>query len=68
MEMTYLCQPPKRWTFQQPKLRDWVVSWCNGYVLNLFAGKTCLDIDEIRVDISDEFSPHVVMDAYEYVC
>lgn len=67
MSMTYLVQPPKKWTFEQPKLKEWVESWCKGFVLNLFAGKTELDVNETRVDISDEFHPNVVMDAYDYV-
>jgi hypothetical protein len=35
--------------------------------LNLFAGKTRLDVDEIRVDLSDEFGPDYNMDAFEFV-
>lgn len=68
MEMTYLTQPPKKWTFEQPKLKGWVESQCKGRTLNLFAGKTKLDIDdECRVDVSDEFAPHYCIDAYRFV-
>ena len=60
MITSYLVQPPKKWTFEQPKLKEWVKSWCcvqdMGDVLNLFAGKTKLDLDEVRVDISEEFT------------
>jgi len=67
MKFTYLSQPPKRWTFEQPKLKEWTEENCEGKVLNLFAGKTRLKVDEFRVDISDENKPDVVSDAYNFV-
>jgi len=67
LEMEYMVQPPKRYTFQQPKLKKWTENYCKGKVLNLFAGKTRLDVDEIRVDLSDEFNPDYNMDAFEFV-
>ena len=67
IEFTYLLQPPKRWTFEQPKLKEWTEKQCKGKVLNLFAGKTRLSVDEYRVDISDEFSPDWVGDAFDFV-
>ena len=39
MKLEYILQPPKKWTFEQPKLKKWVESYCKGTVLNLFAGK-----------------------------
>ena len=66
-EMSYLSQPPKRWTFEQPKLKQWVEDWCNGYTLNLFAGKTLLDVDEFRVDIDPEMPADLHMDAFEFL-
>lgn len=57
IKFEYMYQPPKKWTFQQPKLRRWVEANCKGKVLNLFAGKTKLNCDEFRVDSSDEFRP-----------
>jgi len=70
IKMVYLTQPPKKYTFEQPKVKHYVETWCKGNVLNLFAGKTKLNLfgcNEIRVDISNEFEPTVCMDAYEYV-
>jgi hypothetical protein len=67
MKFDYLEQPPKKWTFEQPKLKKWVEDNCKGKVLNLFAGKTRLDVDEFRVDVSDEFKPDFVGDAYDFV-
>ncbi len=64
---TYLMQPPKRYTFEQPKLKLWTEAHCVGKTLNLFAGKTILAVDEYRVDLSDEFLPDHVGDAYEFV-
>jgi len=67
MQFEYLCQPPKKWTFEQPKLKKWVEGWCRGELLNLFAGKIRLELDEFRVDISDEYKPHVVLDCRDFV-
>jgi len=67
MEITYLQQPPKRWTFEQPKLKTWVEHWCVGKTLNLFAGKVRLGVNEFRVDLSNEFRPDVCSDAFEFV-
>jgi len=67
IEFTYLNQPPKKYTFEQPKLKLWTEAHCQGTILNLFAGKTRLCLGEVRVDSSDEFSPDFVMDAYDFV-
>jgi len=67
MEFTYLMQPPKRYTFEQPKLKAWVERWCHGKVLNLFAGKTLLDVDEIRVDMDEDMPATFHMDAFDFV-
>lgn len=66
IEFTYLVQPPKRYTFEQPKVKEYVEANCNGKVLNLFAGKVRLNADEVRVDLSDEFNPDYCMDAFEF--
>ncbi len=67
MEFTYLTQPPKRYTFQQPKLREWTEKQCKGKVLNLFAGTTKLNVDEVRVDIDKNVPADYYMDAFEFV-
>jgi len=69
VEFEYLCQPPKKWTFEQPKLKKWVEGWCGleGVTLNLFAGKTILCLHELRVDISDEYNPDDVIDCRDFV-
>ena len=67
MNFTYLQQPPKRYTFEQPKLKLWTENKCRGKVLNLFAGKTLMNCDEYRVDINKEMIADWYGDAYEFV-
>lgn len=67
INFTYLAQPPRKYTFEQPKLKLWVESWCKGKVLNLFAGKTLLDIDEVRVDIDKDMPADYHMVAFEFI-
>jgi hypothetical protein len=66
IDFTYLEQPPKRWTFEQPKLKAWVEKWCVGRVLNLFAGKTLLTVDEFRVDIDTDNTADYHGDSVEF--
>ncbi len=67
MDFTYLSQPPKRYTFEQPKLKLWCESWCRGKVLNLFAGMTKLNVDEYRVDMDKNCPADYYGDAFEFV-
>jgi len=67
MNFTYLAQPPKKYTFEQPKLKLWTESWCQGKVLNLFCGKTKLNVDEIRVDIDETMEADYYMEVREFV-
>jgi len=67
IEFTYLAQPPKRYTFEQPKLKLWTEKWCKGKVLNLFAGKTMLIADEFRVDMDKEMPADYYGDAFEFI-
>ena len=67
IDFTYLMQPPKRYTLQMPKLKLWTEKWCEGKVLNLFAGMTLLNVDEWRVDIDKDAPANIHQDAYEYV-
>lgn len=68
MKMDYLMQPLGRWTFKSaPKVKTWIESQCKGKVLNLFAGQTRLEVDEFRIDMSDEFEPDLVMNAIDFI-
>ena len=62
MNFEYLAQPPKRFTFEQPKLKLWCEKWCKGKTLNLFAGTTIMKCDEFRVDINKEMIATLGMD------
>ena len=67
MKFTYLTQPPKKFTFEQPQLKKWTERNCKGKVLNLFAGKTKLSVDEYRIDISPYMLADYYGDAYGFV-
>lgn len=67
MKFTYLKQPIRRYTFEAPKIKEWVQKNCKGRVLNLFAGKTILKGDIVRVDLNSKVKPDYNMDAYEFV-
>ena len=57
----------RRYTFESPKIKKWVERNCKGKVLNLFAGRTKLDIDEVRNDLDDEALKDYQMDALDFV-
>ena len=65
--ITYMEQPPKRYTFEQPLLKKWVEEHCTGRVLNLFAGRVKLDADEFRVDMDKEMPADWYGDAETFV-
>lgn len=57
----------KRYTFESIKIKNWIESNCNGFVLNLFAGKVRLNVNEIRVDLNNKLNPDFCMDAFDFV-
>jgi hypothetical protein len=69
MIFTYLKQPLNRYTFNAPKIRQWVEYQCKGKtVLNLFAGPTLLNgCTEIRNDLDPAMPALYHMDALELV-
>ena len=67
INFTYLQQPPRKFTFEQKELKKWVETWCKGKVLNLFAGKILLKVNEIRNDINTEMPADFHLDANEFV-
>ncbi len=67
IKLEYLMQPANRWTFKQPKLKTYIESWCKGNILNLFAGKTKLNVNEFRVDLSNEFKPDHLGNAFDFI-
>ena len=69
IELYYINSPPKKWTFQPPKIKNMVEAEIEGLVLNLFAGKTKLDHDGeiIRVDQDEEKDADYNMSALDFL-
>jgi len=63
----YFKCPLNRWTFKVKTIKNWVESTCEGLTLNLFAGRTKLNINEIRNDLDNEALSNFKMDALEFV-
>jgi tRNA G10 N-methylase Trm11 len=66
MKFTHLKTPLNKYTFKAPKIKAWVTQRCQGYVLNLFAGETLLDVNEYRNDIRENMVADSHMDALEF--
>ena len=67
MELELINTNLRRYTFQSPKIKKWVEENSNGKCLNLFAGKTKLNIDEVRNDIDDVALKDFQMDALDFI-
>ncbi len=67
MNFTYLKSPLNKYTFSAKSIKEWVESNCGGITLNLFAGKTLLDIYEVRNDIRESMPAHYHLDAFEFI-
>ena len=67
MLVTYINTPIRRYTFEAPKIKEWVESRATGKVLNLFAGKTILNLDEYRVDLREDMDADWYGDAQEFI-
>jgi len=57
----------KRYTFKSPNMKKWVESNSSGLVLNLFAGRVKLDLDEVRNDIDKGANAEYNYDALDFV-
>ena len=57
----------RRYTFECPRIKKWVEDNSNGKCLNLFAGKTKLNLDEIRNDIDKTMLADYHKDAVDFV-
>ncbi|EHQ30895.1 hypothetical protein Mucpa_6846 [Mucilaginibacter paludis DSM 18603] len=60
----YRC-PLHRYTFSVTPIRRWVESQCEGRVLNLFAGPTLLQVDEVRNDLDPAMPAEYHLDALD---
>ena len=59
--------PLHRYTFSVNAIRNWVEQTCEGRVLNLFAGKTKLAVDETRNDLDPEMPADHHQDALAFL-
>jgi len=66
-QLTLINSNLRRYTFESPKIKNWVESRSHGSVLNLFAGKTKLSLSEVRNDLYKETLAEYHMDAFEFV-
>lgn len=67
LSFEYIKCPLHRYTFSIKPMRYWVEMNCNGLTLNLFAGKTKLNINEIRNDLDEEALADYRVDAVEFL-
>ncbi len=65
--MEHIRCPLHRYTFSVRPIRNWVEQHCTGRVLNLFAGKTLLEADELRNDLDPDMPADHHMDALEFL-
>jgi hypothetical protein len=63
VKFDYIKCPLNRYTFSVKPMKEWVEENCEGKTLNLFAGKTKLQIDEVRNDLDCEMLADYHMDA-----
>ena len=63
IKFDYIKCPLHRYTFSVKNIREWVELNCEGRTLNLFAGRTKLNIDEVRNDLDPEALADYRMDA-----
>jgi len=67
MEIELIKTNLRRYTFESPKIKKWVEDNSKGKVLNLFAGKTELKLNETRNDIDKEMKAKYHKDALDFV-
>ena len=67
MKFDYIKCPLNRYTFSIKPMKEWAEANCEGKTLNLFAGKTKLQIDEVRNDLDSEMLAGYHMDALDFV-
>lgn len=66
IKLDYIKCPLHRYTFKVKPIKVWTERNCEGKTLNLFAGRTKLNIDEIRNDLDAEALADYRMDALEF--
>lgn len=66
-QFDYIKCPLHRYTFSIRPIREWTERNCEGRTLNLFAGRTKLNINEVRNDLDDEAEAEYKMDALQFL-
>lgn len=66
-KMTLIKTNLRRYTFESPKIKEWVENRSSGLTLNLFAGKTRLNLNEVRNDLNKDTNPDYNLDALDFV-
>jgi hypothetical protein len=66
-EFNYIKCPLNRYTFLVKPIKEWTENNCEGKTLNLFAGITKLNIDEVRNDMDYEALADYHLDACEFL-
>jgi len=66
IKFDYIKTPLNKYTFKNKPMREWVEDNCEGYTLNLFAGITKLNINEVRNDLDKEAVSDYNLDALEF--
>jgi len=67
MKIEYMKTPLHKYTFSRKPIRKWVEDNSKGKVLNLFAGKTKLNLNEFRVDADNTMIADWYGDAYDFI-
>lgn len=63
----YMKVPLHKYTFKFKPLKEWVENNCEGLTLNLFAGETKLNCNEIRIDSDPSKLSDFNMDAIDFI-
>lgn len=66
-EFDYIKCPLHRYTFTVKPMREWAELNCTGKVLNLFAGRTKLSVNETRNDTDKKALAEFNLDALDFV-
>ena len=66
IQFDYIKTPLNKYTFKNRPMRAWAENNCVGYTLNLFAGITKLNINEVRNDLDTEALADYRMDALQF--
>lgn len=67
MKIEHIKCPLNKYTFSIKPIRNWVESVAYGKTLNLFAGKTKLNLDEVRNDKDETMLSDYKLDALDFL-